>query len=166
MKIGILTYHFAINYGALLQCYALQKALESQGADCEVCDFQSPVQRDNNRLYSKQMSPKAMAKNLCKLPFHFARKAKQQKFRRFVEENLKLSRPLATLEDLQQEAQGLDVLVCGSDQVFSPRILDFNEAFFLPFPTKAKKPAMRQALENPRQRSWSPTRMPWETSIT
>lgn len=29
MKIGILTYHFAINYGALLQCYALQKALES-----------------------------------------------------------------------------------------------------------------------------------------
>ena len=49
-----------------------------------------------------------MAKNLCKLPFHFDRKAKQQKFRSFVEENLKLSRPLATLEDLQQEAQGLD----------------------------------------------------------
>ena len=146
MKIGILTYHFAINYGALLQCYALQKALESRGADCEVCDFQSPVQRDNNRLYSKQKNPKAMAKNLCKLPFHFARKAKQQKFRRFLEENLKLSRPLATLEDLQQEAQGLDVLVCGSDQVFSPRISDFNEAFFLPFPTKAKKASYAASL--------------------
>ena len=27
-KIGILTFHNAVNYGAILQCYALQNALE------------------------------------------------------------------------------------------------------------------------------------------
>ena len=146
MKIGILTYHFAVNYGALLQCYALQQAFENQGADCVVCDYQSPVQRDNNLLYSKKKSPKAIAKNLCKLPFHHARKRKQQKFRRFVEEHLKLSEPLATLEDLKKEADSLDAVVSGSDQVFSPHIPDFNEAFFLPFSSHVKKASYAASL--------------------
>lgn len=146
MKIGILTYHFAVNYGALLQCYALQKAFEGRGADCVVCDYQSPVQRDNNRLYSKKRSPKAIGKNLCKLPFHHARKRKQQKFRLFVEDNLKLSAPLATLEDLKKEADNLDAIVSGSDQVFSPHIPDFNEAFFLPFSIHAKKASYAASL--------------------
>lgn len=146
MKIGILTYHFAINYGAVLQCYALQKAFESQGADCVICDYQTPEQRDNNRLYSQSKNPKAIAKNLCKLPFHYARKRKQQKFQLFAAGNLKLSAPLATLGDLKEEADTLNVIVTGSDQVFSPHIPDFNEAFFLPFATKAKKASYAASL--------------------
>ena len=39
MKIGILTYHFAINYGAVLQCYALQQYLRSKGHYVEVINF-------------------------------------------------------------------------------------------------------------------------------
>ena len=39
MKIGILTYHRAINYGAILQSYALQAFLEQHGFDASFVDY-------------------------------------------------------------------------------------------------------------------------------
>ena len=35
-KIGTITFHVAHNYGAMLQAYALPKAIQSLGYDCEV----------------------------------------------------------------------------------------------------------------------------------
>ena len=39
MKIGILTFHWATNYGAVLQCYALQTYLESLGHKVNVINY-------------------------------------------------------------------------------------------------------------------------------
>lgn len=39
MRIGILTFHRAHNYGAVLQCYALQRYLASLGYDVRVIDY-------------------------------------------------------------------------------------------------------------------------------
>lgn len=39
MKIGILTFHWATNYGAVLQCYALQEYLREQGHDVEIINY-------------------------------------------------------------------------------------------------------------------------------
>lgn len=39
MKIGILTYHRAHNYGAVLQAYALRTFLQKQGHDVEFVDY-------------------------------------------------------------------------------------------------------------------------------
>ena len=36
MRIGIITFHRAINYGAVLQTYALQKFLNDSNYDAEV----------------------------------------------------------------------------------------------------------------------------------
>ena len=38
MKIGILTYHQAENFGAIVQAYALLTYLNSQGHDAEIID--------------------------------------------------------------------------------------------------------------------------------
>ena len=38
-KIGIITFHRAKNYGAVLQAYALQHTLEQLGSDCEIVDY-------------------------------------------------------------------------------------------------------------------------------
>ena len=38
MKIGILTFHSQINYGALLQVYAMQRVYEALGHDVVVLD--------------------------------------------------------------------------------------------------------------------------------
>lgn len=43
MKIGILTFHRAHNYGAVLQCYALQEVLKGMGHEVEVIDYRQPA---------------------------------------------------------------------------------------------------------------------------
>ena len=43
MKIGILTFHWATNYGAVLQTYALQTYLESLGHVVQIIDYTTIV---------------------------------------------------------------------------------------------------------------------------
>ena len=40
-RIGIVTYHRPINYGAILQVYALQKKIKELGVDCDVIDYRN-----------------------------------------------------------------------------------------------------------------------------
>ena len=42
MKIGILTFHRAINYGASLQAYALTKKMNEMGYEAEIVDYRNP----------------------------------------------------------------------------------------------------------------------------
>lgn len=49
MKIGILTFHRAHNYGAVLQCYALKETLRAIGHDAYVIDYRQP---DIEKIYS------------------------------------------------------------------------------------------------------------------
>lgn len=39
IRIGLLTFHRAYNYGALLQCYALSHTLNKLGFECKVIDL-------------------------------------------------------------------------------------------------------------------------------
>ena len=39
MKIAIITYHRAYNYGSALQAYALNKYLRNIGVECETIDY-------------------------------------------------------------------------------------------------------------------------------
>lgn len=66
MKIGILTYHRAHNYGAVLQCYALKQTLASFGHEVFVLDYrQSNI--ENMYTYHKYLSMRAMIIK-CLLP--------------------------------------------------------------------------------------------------
>ena len=47
MKIGILTFHWATNYGAVLQCYALQEYLKSLGHEVEIINYKPHLFDDN-----------------------------------------------------------------------------------------------------------------------
>lgn len=39
MKVGILTFHHVANYGAMLQAYALQQAVQRLGHEAELIDY-------------------------------------------------------------------------------------------------------------------------------
>ena len=47
MNIGILTFHWATNYGAIMQCYALQSYLTSVGHNVKIINYK-PRQYDNS----------------------------------------------------------------------------------------------------------------------
>lgn len=137
MKSYILTYHFAKNYGAVLQCWALQKALISVGSDTRVLDYQDTIQEKNNSLYKQNSGVKRIIKNILYTPYHREREEKYAKFEEFVLNQLVRTPHITTVKELMSflvsESKG--VIFVGSDQVWNPKIEDFTEAFFLPFET-------------------------------
>ena len=61
MKIGILTFHRALNYGAFLQAYATKCFLSSKGYDIDVVDYW-PDEHDNYINRRKVTAPTLMGK--------------------------------------------------------------------------------------------------------
>lgn len=117
MNVGIITFYWAENIGANLQCYALKKFLESMGHTVYV------IQHRGKRVFLNE--DKMQSGNF---PYF---KKKTIKYNAFAINNFNLSpmvsdarfkSPLAKLK--------LDVVICGSDQVWSKEIVDFNPTFF------------------------------------
>ena len=141
MKVGILTYHFSINCGAVLQCYALQEYYASKGIPVEVINYITPKQQDNIELYRKRLKTKNIIKNVLLIPLHFKRRDRLQRFISFQQQYLKCSRRVKNQDELREliKEDGITHIIVGSDQVWNPRIDDFDSAFFLDFDTNAHK---------------------------
>ncbi len=142
-KIGILTFHSVTNYGAVLQCYALQRNLQSHGFETEVVNYKPLKQEDS--LYNFFRFRKF--KNLSEYKLMRRREKSLCEFR---EKNLALShKKLRTLAEVQQHVKDFDILISGSDQVLNPSTLLYGEAYggkgatcptyFLGFPFSGKK---------------------------
>lgn len=141
MKIGIITYHFARNYGAVLQCYALQRYLKEKGNEVIVINYTDKNQERNNSLFNKRTGLKNILFNICLFPFIGKRIKKEQRFKDFISRNLNCSKRVENIKELEQyinEAK-FDLIISGSDQVWNPKIKDFTPAFFLPIETNCKK---------------------------
>lgn len=55
-EIGILTFHYAHNYGAMLQAYALNTYLNKHGYDARIIDYRLPyIYRVHELLNFKQL---------------------------------------------------------------------------------------------------------------
>ena len=122
-KIGILTFHYANNYGAVLQAYGLAKAIEAIGHDVELLDYRPLVAR---RAYDRWWRhPRKIISSLLI----------RSRFNHFRRRYLPLSlRPLWTIEDLSCSSSLLDCVVCGSDQVWNiSSYRGYDPAFFLGF---------------------------------
>ena len=123
MKIGILTFHRAKNFGAVLQCYALFSFLKSNGYDVYVIDYKPSYlagMRDEGSLW-KQI--KLQAKSLFYWLMNVGETGLGNVFNRFVEKELKLAEMKAV--------NNMDVIVCGSDQIWNPAITKgFDPVFF------------------------------------
>lgn len=159
MKVGIITFHFVPNYGAVLQCYALQTFLESQGYEVEIIDYRPGYHtvrystRKNpfvyTRWYWKRMNGKNTFRRVYLAARSFARcihmniqktdQTVNRMFESFVQANLRLTRKYTSLEQLREKSPETDVYISGSDQVWNPELLDqaFDPAYFLDFGTES-----------------------------
>ena len=140
-KVGIITYHFARNYGAVLQCYALRKYLEKVGYDATVLNAISRVQEKNNSVFHKKDGIKNIIVNVVLLPFVKQRLRKEKGFADFVENYIPHTEKVVNAEQLKAlvDREQYQAIITGSDQVWNPHIFDFDEMFYFPFETKAKK---------------------------
>lgn len=143
MKIALLTFHTAANYGAALQAYALQKYLTDKGFDCEYINYVNESRRHEYDMMfhimdciKKGKLTSAVAYCLGS-PFMTLRK---RRFNRFYRNNLKATE---TVYQTSQEAVALngkyDYFVVGSDQVWNPICNGDDAAFLLDFVKDGKR---------------------------
>lgn len=132
MKVGILTYHFANNYGAILQAFAMQEVITSFGIESEIINFIDSKQESNNSLFESNKSIKNIIRNIVRLPHLKKRKARLSKFNKFRIKYLNISKiRYDNLHILIKEcSNNYDMLIVGSDQVWNPNTQDFSDVYF------------------------------------
>lgn len=124
MKIGILTFHNALNYGAVLQCYALQHYLQAKGHDVEVIDYRIPFIEEQKQFLSKtELRRRGFVAFLryfiIRLLVWPAWRKTIHVFHQFMASQLHLSPRAATAADIPT---GYDCILFGSDQIWSPKL--------------------------------------------
>lgn len=136
-KVHILTFHNALNYGAVLQCVALYKTV-SLFAACDIIDYHSPQIEDAYKIFSKKRSIK---KNIRGLLLKSRTVKKRKSFGSFLNENVQLTKKYSNIDDLKKEIWEVDDIFCvGSDQVWNFDLTNMDDAFFFSFiPNQYKK---------------------------
>lgn len=151
MKIGIITFHAAFNYGSMLQAYALQTFLERQGHHVEIVNYRPKTQK---RGYPKPISfsslhnVKQTVQSLLFAPTTIPTLYKKwHLFDDFLNKYLHLTREYSSLAELNSANFDYDVLVTGSDQIWNTQTFDFSEAYFGTFVNaKTKKIAYAPSM--------------------
>ena len=130
MKVGILTFHKAINLGAALQAAALQQYIHENIGCCEIVDF-----LPNNVVRPKDGAVKALArkcKNGLTIMSSWIRKDQAARFRRFYKENYRISDQTYYGDaELRQKLPVYDVVISGSDQILNTTLSGCSESFYL-----------------------------------
>lgn len=147
-KIGVFTFHFAENYGAVFQAYGLVTCLRNLGVEAEIINyhpdyveggggFKLPTSKKNIRAnlviaYQKLTKLYSLLRNNHGL---------KQKFAVFRHNYLHVSDiSYKSLAELRNAAPAYDVYVCGSDQIWNPsEQFGVDPAYFLSFGDKKKK---------------------------
>lgn len=137
MKVGILTFHNVTNYGGVLQCFALQKALSKVEYDVEVIDY-------TNEYFKKYYSPFfVQEKNIRKFVYMIyafrQKRNRNRKFKEFREKWLHLSDRAFDKNSIAQADDIYDAIITGSDQVWNLNLTKGDENYLLPFCKKARK---------------------------
>lgn len=131
-KVGILTFHAALNYGALLQAFALQQALTDQGDVVEIIDYRNPI-IDNMYYYPGLFERKNVRDVIKYILQGKSEKRKRAKFEEFRRQKLTISAKRYTNENIQSANNEYDLFVTGSDQVWNYMAHGFDKNFFLSF---------------------------------
>lgn len=137
MKIGILTFHWATNYGAVLQCYALQSCLSQLGHDVSVINYK-PQQFDNGICNFFKF------RKFLHLGEFVRELKKERAIAKFRNTHLCQSVRCTNKEQVATLAMEYDAIIAGSDQILNPYFLLHGEGgitptYFLEFSFDGKK---------------------------
>ena len=123
-RVGVITI-YRKNYGAFLQAYALQKALEKVGAEAELIRYD--YYKDGTIFgLSKMAKPslfqilKAAAVQILR---YYPHKVRQKRFDECITNHLRESRQYyQSYKELEKNPPLYDIYITGSDQVFNPNL--------------------------------------------
>src|SRR5690554_6078140 len=128
LKIGILTFHRAINIGAVLQASALQNFILQMGVECEIIDYVP-----NNLIPPKPNIVRDVLKKIKKtiaFILRYNKSIKQIKFRNYRNKYLILSENTYLGDgDLKKANLNYSLLISGSDQILNTTLTGNSRAY-------------------------------------
>lgn len=137
-KIGILTFHNANNYGAVLQAYALQTALRkvTSSHNIEVIDYHNEKIEKTKKVFLVvgSYTPKNVLAAFCNMK---GRKAKVKKIGLFIAKKISLSQSV-NKQTISQIKGEYEKVIVGSDQVWNYDLTGNDSEYFLPGPYNEK----------------------------
>ncbi len=143
MKVALLSFHNAYNYGAALQAYGLQCAINSLGVECEYINYVNNYRKNaydmvfqfKSAIKEKKIS--RSVKVLIGMPFI---RKRGRAFDSFYAKNLrKTLREYHSSEEIVSLNTKYDRFIVGSDQVWNPENNGCDMAFLLDFVDDSKK---------------------------
>ena len=123
MKIGIFTFHWGTNYGAILQSFCLQNYLESKGHEVVIINYQ-PKQYEFS-WFKFLVHPN----NWKNLPRQLIVLKKERILARFRKRYLNLSKRFYSVKEFENAFDDFDVFISGSDQVLNPGFTLYGEQY-------------------------------------
>ena len=139
MNTGLLTFYHIHHYGAVLQAYATERAVESLGSRCEIIDY---YVNQNNALFQPPTGLGSAAADVHTALHYGPLKRRYERFEAFSRRHLKISsRRYQSLEELRAAELPYDLLLSGSDQIWNPKIFPdgrFDPVFFGAFSPRRK----------------------------
>ena len=148
MKTGIITFHETTNFGSTLQAFALYKAMEKLGCECEIIDYkcEAIVNKELPQKFSLRMPLKQIVKHIL-YGQDIARKFFS--LMEFLNKEAVLS-PTYTKRNITEARERYDKIFVGSDIVWGLDITKIDTTYFLDFVnTKSKKYAFSSSVGNP-----------------
>lgn len=137
MKVGILTFHKVINYGAVLQAYALNRYINENGIDCEDIDY--TAKKIRNFYNPFKIEKFSDLKDLLDFFLNLIGRFRTiKKFRLFRSQYIRFSKKC--FDNCIKEANGrYDLLICGSDQIWNNKITGEDLNYFFSFDKVSRK---------------------------
>lgn len=137
-KVGILTFHKAISYGAVLQAYALQNFLYELGIDNEIIDYKCEYMINRYQKTFRRTSKNPLKDFLWSIKTAPGVKAGKKNTEEFADKFFKMSKPY-TKDTIAEAKDDYKAFITGSDQVWSPTCVGFDSAYFLTFARPEQK---------------------------
>lgn len=121
MKVCIITLQYTNNYGAVLQCYALQKMLEGLGHTVNVLDFSVLLKAGRQRIWQGWGLRSGLRFSAIKSKYLRVRYSNvvSDKFDFFRTRWLKLTGKVGSMADAKKVLSDYDAVIVGSDQVWN-----------------------------------------------
>lgn len=134
MKVGILTFPNSISYGASLQMCALYRTVGKLGHDAEIINYHNAYMKAEKHLtaHGTKRSLRSRIRYLAKFILH---RRLEKTFRAFEKKNMVIypSKPIVEKDKLLPLGARYEAVVCGSDQIWNPNIMDSDMSYFLSF---------------------------------
>lgn len=148
MKCGILTFHNAHNYGAVIQAYALKEIVKSFGINCEIINYRN---ENIDKRYDAIVKKKRIFIRTRDFRVFLDRylwnrdvpmmqpcwTTQYSKFETFIDEVLLDGEPASCANPMENEFEKYDAIIVGSDQVWNKAITGgMDPVYYLDVPFK------------------------------